>query len=276
MFPPWVIADRERYRTRDRWFDLLYANPGAQLASTEDLLASMGASGIQRSIVCGFPWADPGLCAEQTEWMAEECRKHPGQLSFLAIVVPHLPGATDAVRQAHALGASGIGELNADAQGFDLSDPAGLTAFMEACRAEHLPLMLHASEPIGHRYPGKGTATPEKLAAFLAAFPEQPVVLAHWGGGLPFYELMPEVRAVTRNVYYDSAASTYLYSHDVLRTVLRIAGPERVLFASDYPVLGQGRLARRFERSIEDDATRERVLRSNAASVYRPREESEG
>ena len=84
--------------------------------------------------------------------------------------------------------------------------------------------MLHASEPVGHRYPGKGTATPDRLLQVYRALPDLPVVLAHWGGGLPFYELMPEVAALTRNVVYDTAASTYLYRPAVFRTVLDVVG----------------------------------------------------
>ena len=61
---------------------------------------------------------------------------------------------------------------------------------------------------------------------------------------MPFYELMPEVAALTRNVVYDTAASSYLYRADVFRAVLDIAGPERVLWASDHPVLGMGRFLR--------------------------------
>jgi hypothetical protein len=228
----------------------------------------MDASGIDRSILCGFPWADTGLCREHSEWLAEVCRTHPERLSFLAIVVPHSPDAAGAVRHAKSIGAAGIGELNADAQGFDLRDPASLSAFVEACRAEQFALMLHASEPLGHDYPGKGGSTPERLTTFLSAFPEQPVVLAHWGGGLPFYELMPEVHGVTRNVSYDSAATTYLYRHDVIGVVIGLVGAERVLFASDYPVLSQGRLARRFERQIEDCFAREQVLWRNATRIY--------
>lgn len=272
VFPPWVIAERERYCARDAWFNLLYANPGAQLAAPEDLLLSMQAGGIARAVICGFPWADPGLCREHTAWMAEVCRTWPAQLAFLAIVVPQHSDAPADVRTARDLGAAGIGELNADAQGFDLSAPETLADFMEACRDVALPLMLHASEPLGHQYAGKGSAIPEKLVTFLGACAQQPVVLAHWGGGLPFYELMPEVHAVTANVCYDSAASTYLYRHAVIETVLRIVGPERVLFASDYPVLSQARLARRFEQRLPDEQERTLVMAGNAARVYRLQE----
>jgi len=268
VFQPAAIANRDAYRARDRWFDLLYANPGAQLASPEDILASMAASGIERSVLCGFPWADPDICREQTDYLAEVCRGRPDRFSFLATVVPHLPGAEEEVAHAKALGAAGIGELNADAQGFDLRDGDSLAEFVHACRDAELPIMLHSSEPVGHDYPGKGTATPDKLVAFLASCPDQPVVLAHWGGGLPFYELMPEVRAVTSNVFYDSAATTYLYAYPVFSTVVNLVGAERVLFASDYPILTQGRLARRVERLMTEDEVRERVFWRNAVDLF--------
>jgi predicted TIM-barrel fold metal-dependent hydrolase len=131
------------------------------------------------------------------------------------------------------------------------------------------PVMLHASEPLGHRYPGKGTATPERLLHFVAAHAELTIVFAHWGGGLPFYELMPEVAAMTANVHYDTAASTYLYRPAVFRAVLDVVGPERVLWGSDHPVLGMKRFLR---RTLRDANVKEHemphVLAANAARVY--------
>ena len=131
------------------------------------------------------------------------------------------------------------------------------------------PLLLHASEPVGHRYPGKGTATPDRLLVFLTANPDLRIVLAHWGGGLPFYELMPEVAALTRNVAYDTAASSYLYRPDVFRAVLDITGRERILWGSDHPVLGMGKFLERTRRlaAIYPDE-RAWVMSANARRVY--------
>lgn len=129
--------------------------------------------------------------------------------------------------------------------------------------------MLHASEPHGHRYPGKGTATPERLLPFVAAHPNLTIVFAHWGGGLPFHELMPEVAAMTANVVYDTAASTYLYRPAVFRAVLEVVAPTRVLWGSDHPVLGMGRFLR---RTLRDANLTEQeiplVFAENAARVY--------
>jgi uncharacterized protein len=268
IFPPDVSARREAYHSRDAWFSLCYENPKLLLASPDDLIASMDEAGIQTSIACGFPWADPGLCREHNDWMAEACRAHPGRIAFLAIVAPHQPGAAAEAERAFGLGAAGIGELNADAQGFDLTAPESISELMALCHDVKKPVMLHSTEPIGHVYPGKGAATPERLFVWLSAYPAQPVVLAHWGGGLPFYELMPEVRAVTHHVAYDSAATTYLYNHAIFPHVVSLVGQDRVLFGSDYPILRQDRLTRRVARQIEEDATLDMIYASNADRIY--------
>lgn len=268
LFSPDVIARRSHFVGRDRWFKQLYENPKAKLAAAEDILNSMDDAGIETSMVCGFPWADPGICREQNDFMAETCRMVPDRLVFLGIVVPTLRDAAEEAERCFDLGAAGIGELNADAQGFDLDAPAAAGDLMEVCKLQEKPVMLHSTEPIGHEYPGKGSATPAKLVNWLTAYHNQPMVLAHWGGGLPFYELMPEVHAVTRNVVYDSAATTYLYRHAVFEHVAALVGIERVLFASDYPVLGQARLRRRVERSLGECSGYSDLMGGNADRVY--------
>lgn len=268
-FPPDCLSNRAGYLERDFWFNHLYENPKAKLTTERELVASMASAGIQRSLICGFPWRDPGLCREHNAWLADVCAKYPNVLDFLAVVKPDEPDAARDAEAALASGAVGIGELNADAQGFDLEAPGACLDLMTVCRAHRAPVMLHTSEPLGHVYPGKGTATPTKLLTWLQAFNDQPIVLAHWGGGLAFHELMPEVHQVTRNVVYDSAATTYLYRPEVFERMAELVGPERVLFASDFPVLGQQRL---LEQVIERLGSRPwfaGLVAGNAERVYR-------
>lgn len=262
-----VQRDRDRLLQVDHWFGHLYENPKAVLTSERELIESMDHAGIERSIIAGFPWNDPGRCREQNAWMAEICRQYPARLSFLATVMPHDTHAVQDVADALDHGALGVGELNADAQGFDFTDPAPMADVMELCRDRKVPVMFHASEPVGHVYPGKGTATPERLIVFLSRFPDQPVVFAHWGGGLPFHELMPEIREITRNVTYDTAATTYLYRFRIFPAVTRICGPDRILFGSDFPVLGQQPLLDRV-RAVVPDSDCAAILGGNAATVY--------
>ena len=44
---------------------------------------------------------------------------------------------------------------------------------------------------------------------------------------------MPELPEVIKNVYFDMAASPFLYSPGIVRTVVDLVGSEKVLFGSD-------------------------------------------
>lgn len=271
VFSPETIRARAATCAAEPWFGLLYQNPKAVLADPANLLAAMDAAGVAVAVAAGFPWRDLGRARHENDFLAAVSDASGGRIAWLANVPPAEGGASVAeAERCFALGASGIGELNADAQAFDLTDARTLAPLAAACVAAGRPVMLHASEPLGHAYPGKGTATPDRLLAFLRAFPDLDTVLAHWGGGLPFYELMPEVAAACARVAYDCAASTYLYRPAVFRAVLDVAGPERVLWGSDHPVLSLGRFLRRTrEQASLRPEELEPVLSGNARRVYR-------
>lgn len=270
LFSEQVIRDRASYIGREQWFRHLYEHPAAALVDAVMLLDAMDEAGVDQAVACGFPWADIGICREENDALAFAANASGNRIFWLASVP--LGGGSAAAREAErafALGASGLGELNADAQGFDLTPPNVLAPVIDLCIAARKPMLLHASEPVGHRYPGKGGATPEKLLVLITAFPELELVLAHWGGGLPFYELMPEVRAACARVSYDSAASTYLYESPVFRRVIDLVGAERVLWGSDYPVLNMGRFLNRTRRTARLTANEERLLfADNARRIY--------
>jgi predicted TIM-barrel fold metal-dependent hydrolase len=268
IFPPEFVREREAIAPRDEWFAELYQSPKALLASEEDILASMDEAGITCSIVCGFPWKDSGLCREHNDYLLDVASRNTGRIAAVATVSPTQPDAAEEAARCLKAGAVGIGELNADAQRFDLMNPEPLAAVAEVCRAFDRPLLIHVSEPVGHRYPGKGTSTPDRLLRFLLEFPDVGVVAAHWGGGLPCYELMAEVAELTRNLVYDSAASSYLYRASVFPTVIDLVGADRVLMATDYPVLRQDRFVRRILKQDLADDVLDAIFWRNAARVY--------
>jgi len=269
-FPPEWVADRSAYLGADLWFGELYKAPNARMVDATRLLAAMDDAGVEQAIMCGWPWADPGLCLEHNDYLAAASRQSQGRLAWLGTVAPESVGAAAEAERCLDLGASGIGELNADAQGFDLTSEGALVEISAVLERAARPLLLHASEPVGHRYPGKGTATPDRLLTFIANNPTLTVVLAHWGGGLPFYELMPDVAELTTNVVYDSAASTYLYRAGIFRTVLDIVGVDRVLWGSDHPVLGMKSFLRKTRQNSKlGNEELEKVLGLNARRVYR-------
>ena len=91
-----------------------------------------------------------------------------------------------------------------------------------------------------------------------------PIICAHWGGGLPFYALMPEVQAALQNVYFDSAASPFLYRPRVYPVAMQLVRPESVLFGSDYPLLNPSRIIRHIRRASITDDEKDAILGGNA------------
>ena len=262
-------SNRSDYIERDSWFATLYENPKHRLASAEDVIASMEDAGVDRTVVFGFPWRDGGLCREHNNYLIEAVRKYPDKLIGFACVQPLDAGDAKELDRCLSAGLSGLGELGPDGQGFDIEDKWALEASVEVLLQYGRPLLTHSSEPMGHDYPGKGKTHPWRLLKMAQNFPDLPIVLAHWGGGLPFYELMPEVRESLKNVYYDTAASTYLYNFEVFPAAARIVGADRILWGTDYPLLSQAKFLKRVRASGLSEDELAAVLGGNAARLLK-------
>lgn len=266
ILPGEIIAQREAYRARDAWFGRLYADPRQRLANAEDLIAALDEAGVSQAVAFGFAFRDDGLCRLCNDYTLAAARRHPARLISLAVVNPARPQAVGEARRCLEAGARGVGELLPDGQGFALDD--GLDELMALLRAWDAPLLLHVNEPLGHDYAGKGAQGPAQAHALAQRYPHNDIILAHWGGGLPFYELMPEVRQALARVYYDTAASLYLYEDAIFRHVAAWAAP-KILFGSDYPLLAPRRCLRRIRRvglTVEREA---QLLGGNLARLLR-------
>ena len=158
--------------------------------------------------------------------------------------------------------------MRPDMQGFDLLDDGALREITGYLTARDLVWLSHASEPVGHVYPGKGSVTPEALYPFILRYQELNIVLAHWGGGLPFYALMPEVKAALSNVFFDTAASPYLYDRAVYGQAAENVGEARIMFGSDYPLLSPARLLKEIESTTLTAEAKKAITGENARRVY--------
>jgi predicted TIM-barrel fold metal-dependent hydrolase len=266
---PEIIARRDEYLIRDAWFRDLYADPKARLSSAEDLIAAMDRGSVGQAVVFGFGWRDMDLCRRDNDYVMEAVERYPDRLLGFGIVNP--AAGVEAVREIERCvegGLWGVGELMPDGQGYRLDDEKVMAPIVEVALDQDLILLTHCSEPVGHLYPGKGTVTPDEVIRFARLFPDVTLVCAHWGGGTIFYELMPEVTEIMRNVYYDTAASLYLYQDDIFSLAARWA-PGKVLFATDYPLISPKRFLQRIRAARMPTATLRRMLGGNAWRVLR-------
>ena len=269
ILPPSFRTRRDELLVRDATFAALFSGNNPRMATSDSLIEAMDETGISWSVAMGMGWTDESLAVEANDYIIESVERFPGRFAGLCSVSPAWGDAAVAeVERCAAAGLRGIGELHPDTQGFDITDKSLLAPLMEAAQELGLPVVIHSSEPVGHQYPGKGHTTPEKLYRFIENFPGNTLVCAHWGGGLPFYALMPEVPEVIRNVYFDTAASPFLYRPEVFATVVGLVGASRVLFGSDYPLIGQRRSLREAQEAGLEPGDQEAVLGGNAARLF--------
>jgi len=268
IFSPAFDASRARFVETDATFGALYSDPKARISTAEDLIQAMDEDDVDQSVVMGIGWADSGVAREANDYIIDAVSRFPDRLVGFAGVNP--AWGADAVAEVNRCadaGLRGVGELHPDSQGFDLGDQQTMAPLMEVIEARDLIITTHSSEPVGHFYQGKGMTRPEVLWQFIGNFPEATVICAHWGGGLPFYSLMPEVRESFSNVFFDTAASPFLYTPDVFQTVAQLVGANKILMGSDYGLLRPSRLITQVRESSLATEDKAAILGGNAEQL---------
>ncbi|MCK5434560.1 MAG: amidohydrolase [Dehalococcoidales bacterium] len=270
VFPPQVKQKRGQYIDRDPCFALLYAKKEAKIATAEELIDSMDRAGIDISVIVNFGFMTHELCTETNDYILESIARFPKRLIGFCTVQPQsLDAAIAEIERCAENGARGIGELRPDIQLLDLEDEAIIAPLMETIKKHGLILLTHASEPAGHDYPGKGIITPDVLYPFITRYPDVTIVCAHWGGGLPFYALMPEVQKALQNVYFDTAASPFLYQPQIYTLGSQLVGADKILFGSDYPLLLQTRLLQEIDSAALTEEEKSLILSGNAKRLLK-------
>lgn len=264
IVPPAIKERRSDYLDRDPVFRLLYSQPKARLATAEELIESMDRAGVDVSVALNMGWVSHELCRETNDYILEAAARFPRRLVAFCSVNPQAGDrAVAEVERCARAGALGIGELRPDMQGFAAGDEPFQNLAAQA-RRSRLILLFHASEPVGHTYAGKGEVTPQVLYAFIQACHGLPFVCAHWGGGLPFYALMPEVAEALKDVYFDTAASPFLYQANIYRHAVDMVGAEKILFGSDNPLMPPSRPIREIRSLSLPAGAEELILGENA------------
>jgi predicted TIM-barrel fold metal-dependent hydrolase len=267
IFSPYARDHRDQWAKEDPAFSHIYADKKAQMIGAEDLLKAMDENGVKASMVCGFPWLMEDRCRRENDYLLECHSLYPEQIvPFISL--PQDPQAAIAELKRCVQGdAKGVGELAPGTYGDQLWAQETMQPLFEAVKAAGLPVLIHVNEPLGHPYPGKGKIRLSEIGTLVEALQGMKVILAHWGGGFFFYELMPEIAAVCQGVYYDTAASPFVYDKRIYTIALSIIGPNRILFGSDYPLIPPQQYVRGMQEAGVGNGDLKAILEGNAQSL---------
>ncbi|MBN1831503.1 MAG: amidohydrolase family protein [Deltaproteobacteria bacterium] len=238
IFPSFFRNKRSLFFPGESAFESLYKSPESKLLGREDLLKDMDKEGVHKSVIFGFPWENEDHFQRHNDYILESVERYPDRFVGFGCFSPLSPAGSKEAERCLGLGLSGVGELALYHSDSPFEDTGFFRDIMEICLKHDAPLLLHVNEPVGHQYPGKTRMSLTDLYNFLKGYPSNRIVLAHWGGGLFFYGLMKkEVREVLTHVWFDTAASPFLYRPDIYRVAGEIVGYDKILFGSDYPLL---------------------------------------
>jgi len=80
---------------------------------------------------------------------------------------------------------------------------------------------------------------------------------------------MKEMRETLKNVYYDNAASIFLYSPAVYRVAEELGIADKLLFGSDFPLVSPARYDKGIAESGMSEDAKEKLLGGNAEALLR-------
>jgi predicted TIM-barrel fold metal-dependent hydrolase len=270
VFPPFFTDRRSAFFSQEPAFESIYRSPEARVVGVSELLRSMDEDEVQKSVIFGFPWEKRRHYRRHNDYIIESVQRHPDRLIGFCSFSLLSSGGPREVERCLQSGLSGVGELAVYGAGLSSRVIKGLEEVMALCAQFDVPLLLHTNEPVGHLYPGKTPMTLKQIDRFLKAYPSNRIVLAHWGGGIFFYALMKRgVKAVLKNVWFDTAASPYLYDPDIYRIAGEIVGFEKILFGSDYPLIRPQRYFKEMVSAGLPARVVEQITGLNAAHVLK-------
>jgi len=267
IFSKAVRENREKYFPSESAFRLLYDSPKSKLIGDDELLVSMDEHEVDVSVVFGFPWRNSDTFRQENDYIIEAVQRNPSRLIGFCCFDPFNKDAVKETLRCLEAGLKGVGELAFYESGIDEAALEKLEAIMEICRKADVPVLIHTNEPVGHVYPGKTAITLQQIYNMIRRFPENKIVLAHWGGGIFFFTLMKkEVRESLKNVWFDTAASPFLYDPEIYKTAMWFAGQDKVLFGSDYPLIKPSRYFKEIKEAASKEAA-DRILGINAGNL---------
>ncbi|MEW6184433.1 MAG: amidohydrolase family protein [Thermodesulfobacteriota bacterium] len=269
IFPPEICQERERFFPGEPAFELLYKDKKrSPLTTTDGLIEAMDRDGVQGSVCFGFPWRQPDLIRRSNDYVLEAMGRHPDRLRGFCCLNPELSDAVQEGERCLKAGMKGLGEIAFYTSSDSSSFLDRLRPLVRLADQGKVPFLLHVNEPVGHPYPGKARQPFWDLYELIKTFPQTRFILAHWGGGLWWYLLLKrEVAGVLANTWFDTAASPFLYRPDIYSYALRIIGPEKILYGSDYPLLPLNRYLNEMDQAGLNADQKAAILSENSRKL---------
>jgi len=214
------------------WFEE-YGWPIRYQLTSEDLIRFLLSHGVAHVVALQYAHK-PGIARDLNRYMAGLCRRFPGKVTGMATLFPGEPEAKAILKEAFAIGLSGV-KLHVHVQCFDMQSDA-MDQVCEICTQERKPLVVHAGqEPKSPAYKCDPylLCSADKTERLLKRYPDLKMCVPHLGMGE--YAAYRRLIETYDTLWLDTtmAISDFFPSdEDVRLTDLRT---DRIMYGTDFP-----------------------------------------
>lgn len=226
----------------------------------DQLIDEMDSAGVTKAVLCsGF------LGSEDRDWVVKAREAYPERFALSHVVDPRQGMAAvrlveslvreDDYRMIRVLGLQTLLYYN---------DPAYYPVYAK-CAELGIPLGVNVGFP-GPAVPSK-YQDPLPVDDVCAFFPELTIVLSH--GGEPWVDTCVKLMVKWPNVHYMTSAIAPKHVPPAVLQYANTRGMDRVMFASDYPLLTHERcMAEVLNMPFRDQSRLDKFLGANAAALF--------
>jgi len=233
--------------------------------SPEHLLETMDRLGVSHAVFTDHVSITEG-CGATLPALREISERSGGRLHYLAVFSPHRASECLAAmeRATSWPGFAGV-KIHPSFHRVPAEDPRYEPAWRFA--AEHgLPILTHSWSASDYN-PVQQLSTPARFEPLVGRFPSVRFVLGHAGGRGAGRHEAARMANQYASVYLDFAGDIFCYR--LIETLAATVPVEKILFGSDYPWLDPRANLTRVLLAEVDATVKLRILRDNAARVYR-------
>ena len=90
---------------------------------------------------------------------------------------------------------------------------------------------------VGNDQVGKKIILPAEFLELIQRRQDVDFIFSHFGGGLPFYALMPEIKKQYQHVWFDTSFDHILLRHDTVSCIENCIDKDHLLYGSHIPVV---------------------------------------
>ena len=215
-----------------------------------DLVKSVEEAGVERTVIFS-PATKAAQVTAINDYIASLCRQDERFWGF-GTLHPDFPDVEQEIARFASLGLRGL-KLHPEFQTFYIDDPK-MERIYRAVGAS-MPILVHMGDK------KLDYSAPERLAKVMDRMPELVFIAAHFGGYYRWEEAKKYLFG-RKNLYIDTSSCFQDISYAEGRKMVRLHGADKVLFATDYPMV-------RAAKAIEDVFKMELTDEENQLIFYK-------